>query len=72
MADVIDPAIKHGGGPEKAKNLLAECSDLVKQMEELELMPAGTDRQKLESIQHRFREFLELMIVSFSKGRSQR
>ena len=71
MADVIDPAVKYGGGPEDVKKLLAEYSDIVKQMEELELMPPGADQQQLERLRQRIRKLLESEIIKVSKTRSR-
>jgi hypothetical protein len=55
MADVVDPAVKYGGGPEGIRKFLAEFSDIVSEREELELMPLGPDPQRLERVRERFR-----------------
>jgi len=62
MADVVDPAVKYGGGPQDVKKLLAEYSDIVKQMEELELKPPA-DRQRLERLRQQVRQLLENAII---------
>ena len=72
MADVVDPAVKYGGGPEPVKKLLAGYSDLVKQMEKLELMPAGADQQQLKGLRQEIRQLLETAIIEVSKTRSRK
>jgi len=69
LADVIDPAVKYGGGPEGIRRLLAEYSDLVTQMEEFELMPPGADPQQLERLRQKIRTLLESEIIKVSKNR---
>lgn len=71
LADVIDPAIKYGGGPESAKKLLSVSSESVKQLEELELMPVSADPQQIERLKQEFRRLLESAIDLYSKNRSQ-
>ena len=70
MADLVDPAVKYGGGPDDVKNLLAEYSDIVKQMEELEVMPPGADQQQLERLRQKVRQLLKSAIKEASKTRS--
>jgi ppGpp synthetase/RelA/SpoT-type nucleotidyltranferase len=36
ISDVVDPSIKYGGGDERIRNLLAETSDLIAQLESAE------------------------------------
>ncbi len=72
MADVVDPAVKYGGVPEPIKKLLAVSFDLVKQMEELELTPAGADPQQLRRRKQEIRQFLESAIKEVSKIRSRK
>ncbi len=69
MADVVDPAVKYGGGPEDVQKLLAEYSDTVEQMEELELMPLGADPQHLQRLRQQVRQLLESSIDHVSKIR---
>ena len=69
MADVVDPAVKYRGGPHDVKKLLAEYSDIVKQMEELELMPPGAYPQQLDELRQKMRRQLEGQIIKLSKIR---
>ena len=67
LADIVDPAIKYGAGPEKVRSLLAQYSDIVKQIEDLELMPY--DRKQLDELKQKIRQLLENTITEVSKLR---
>lgn len=49
LSDVIDPAVKYGGGPESARNTLLEYSDLVRHAEGLEIEAAASAKAYLAS-----------------------
>ncbi len=69
LADVVDPAVKYGGGPEEVRKLLNQSSDIVKQMEELELMPLGADQQQLGELRQQMHQLLESQIIDAFKMR---
>jgi putative GTP pyrophosphokinase len=59
MGDVIDPAIKYGGGPSDRRDLLRVYSELVSEIEEVELAPGNIDHVRLDSIRQQLRDLLE-------------
>lgn len=71
LADVFEPAVKYGGGPDDIRKLLTEYSDIVKQMESLELMPPGADQQ-LVGLRQRIRRLLESKSIEISKTRPRK
>jgi ppGpp synthetase/RelA/SpoT-type nucleotidyltranferase len=71
VADLVDPAIKYGGGAEDVREPLSQLSNMVKQMEESELRPAGADLQQIELRKSALRQSLEMAIVEVSKLRSR-
>lgn len=42
LSDVIDPSLKYGGGSEDARSLLRDTSELIAEVERLELQPDET------------------------------
>lgn len=65
LADMIEPAVKYGGGPEWARKYLAESSEIVKMMEELELMPPGESLRQLDELRQKIRRLNSLFVDVF-------
>jgi ppGpp synthetase/RelA/SpoT-type nucleotidyltranferase len=71
LADAVEPAVKYGGGPEGIRRLLERYSDIVKQMEELEMQPSA-DRTALDELSRQIRQLLESETIALSKFRFER
>ncbi len=68
LSDVIDPAIKYGGGPTEVKKLLEDYVELVKAVEEAESKP---DKANVAAgwlaLKERLRRSLEKLISEWSE-----
>ncbi len=71
MSDIVDPSIKYGGGPEDVKALLTEYSELVQDVEALEVGSRPTDQERLADLRQQIRELLEREIID-AQTRSRR
>lgn len=71
LADVFEPAVKYGGGPEELRTFLALSSDMAKDLEDLELTLPAADRQQLDELKQKMRQRFEEQILKFSEIRSR-
>ncbi len=71
LADVFEPAVKYGGGPEELRTFLAQSSVIAKEMEDLELMLPAAGRQQLDEMKQKMRQQFEGQIVKLSEIRSR-
>ena len=72
MADVVDPAIKYGGGPEDVQKLLWDYSVLVMEFEALEVAPGPIDQDGRDNLKRQIRLLFEREIIDASKPRPRK
>ena len=64
LADVIDPAIKYGGGPPELRDILERFSDTVAQVEALELQKGTPEqRRQIRNVKQQLRRLLKSATV---------
>jgi hypothetical protein len=63
-SDIVDPAIKYGGGPQESLSLLSAYSTLVAKFELLELNPGGSSIEDLDMLKHDIRYLMQTEIDS--------
>jgi ppGpp synthetase/RelA/SpoT-type nucleotidyltranferase len=68
LSDVIDPMIKYGGGPVETRVMLSEMSDMIAQIESLDLNAAVGQREVLARAKREFTNFLAEAIRSLKSG----
>ncbi len=68
LADVVDPSIKYGGGPEELRTFLDRLSKTIADVEALELQRVSVgQRKELRSVKQQLRKLLKDVIVDISK-----
>jgi ppGpp synthetase/RelA/SpoT-type nucleotidyltranferase len=69
LSDVLDPAIKYGGGDSDTQNALSEISRTVASYEDLELEPvAQLVAKQMSEVKREIRAFLERAIEEWAGG----
>lgn len=67
-ADVIDPAIKYGGGPELVRTLLTRFSDYIADVEDIELQVSEDDLVDVEPLKQEIRGLLQMAVDAASSS----
>ncbi len=64
LSDVLDPAIKYGGGDSDTQNMLSRLSSLIASFEDRELRPLPAElTEKVSQVRRDLRQFLEEAIT---------
>jgi putative GTP pyrophosphokinase len=66
LSDVLDPAIKYGGGDSDTQNMLSRLSSLIASFEDRELRPLPAElTEKVSQVRRDLRQFLEEAITTW-------
>ena len=71
LADVVDPEVKYGGGPQVVRELLSSYTSLLQEVEATELQPEGVAPDPrwgdVNDVKRQLRHLLENAIVNISR-----